>query len=148
MASRHPRHPRFSPLNDPIPNGEKPSWVSLKTGKIVQPDATRIPPGFHRWARKVRRTRTFVFGVLCTMGQYRFKARMQWLAGKCGIQERCLRYCIADLEKGGWIVRKETKRGGCLSGWNLFTIPHLSGSVKPPAHRRHSRAGIGKVQGR
>ena len=131
---RKPSHPCFSERNDPIPNGEKPRWVSTKTGKPVDTDPTRIPDGFNRWLHGRPGTRGTVMMMLCTVGQYRFKAKMDFLAQKCGMTDRNLRRCIADLEAGGWITRKFRKRGGTLWGWNLFTLPHLVAHAKPPAH--------------
>lgn len=136
------RHPCFSCLNDPIPDGEKPQWVSAKTGIPFDHHPAIIPRGFNRWAQGKPTTRGSVMILLCVIGQYRFKANMNWLARKCSMTARGLRNVIRDLEKGGWIIRSETKRGGTLSGWNLFTIPHLSGENKTPDYRRNGRSAM------
>jgi hypothetical protein len=145
---RKSRCPYFSQLNDPIPDGEKPAWVSLATGKPIETDATRIPRGFNRWARGKPTTRGSVMMLFCTIGQYRFKAKMEFLAQKCDLTVRGLRNVLRDLESGNWVLRKETKRGGSLSGWNMFTLPHLSGIRKPPDYRRKGRSSIDSPKGR
>ena len=80
--------------------------------------------------------------ILCTIGQYRFKCSMPFLARKCDMTPRGLQKCLVDLELGGWATRKETRRGGSLSGWNLFTVPHLARATKQPDYRRNGRSDM------
>ena len=134
------RQPCFSETNDPLPDGVKPTWISARTGEIIEPSGTIIPAGFNRWVRDKKATRAVVMLVFCAIGQPRFKAKMKWVACKCDMKVRCLQLCLNELQAGEWIKVKHCRRGGTLWGWNIFTIPHLYPKTKPPAGNAHSRA--------